>query len=93
MISDRRLYLSADKTRVLEEEERDGPVFLLVGADCELSAADAAKYGITSVDGRLVVKVETKQVNEPEEDKEVEASENKAIIPPENKRRKARRKR
>jgi len=91
IMSDRNLYLTADRSRVVEEtdiEQRS----LLVGKGCELDRAAAERYGIeVDEDGRLVVG-EVKEA-EPEEDKQVEASENKQIIPPENKRRKARRKR
>jgi len=95
MQADRNLYLTADRARVVEENDTDQRS-LLVGKGCELDRAAAEEYGIEVNDGRLVVKgrdrAEDKQV-EPAEDKQVEASENKAIVQPENKRRKARRKR
>jgi hypothetical protein len=89
MQADRNLYLTADRSHVVEENDTDQRS-LLVGKGCELDRASAEKYGIEAdEDGRLVVG-EVKEA-ESEEDKQVEASENKAIIPPENKRRKARR--
>jgi hypothetical protein len=91
MQADRNLYLTADRSHVVEENDTDQRS-LLVGKGCELDRASAEQYGIEAdEDGRLVVG-EVKEA-EPEEDKQVETSENKAIIPPENKRRKARRKR
>jgi hypothetical protein len=91
LLSDRNLYLTADRLRVVEEDDTDQRS-LLVGKGCELDRAAAERYGIEpDEDGRLVV-VEVKEA-EPGEDKQAEASENKAVIPPENKRRKARRKR
>jgi len=93
LIADRNLYLTADKSRVVEEDDVDQRS-LLAGKGCELSEPDAATYGIETVDGRLVV-TGRKQVAEPAEDKQVDQSEDKAIIPPETKRRaprKARRK-
>jgi len=98
MRADRNLYLTADRSRVVEETDTDQRS-LLVGKGCELDRAAAEQYGIeVDDDGRLVVKRreagEDKQVEEAEEDKEAEGpAEDKAIIPPENKRRKARRKR
>lgn len=86
LIADRNLYLTADRSRVVEEDDLDQRS-LLVGRDCELSEPDADAYGIEVDDGRLVVKG-CKQVAEPAEDKQADApAENKAIIPPEKKRR------
>ena len=85
LTSDRNLYLTADRLRVVEEDDTDQRS-LLVGKGCELDRPTAEQYGIEAgEDGRLVVG-EVKEA-EPEEDKQLEASEDKAIIPPENKRR------
>jgi hypothetical protein len=73
MISDKRLYLTSDRSRVVDENSPDA-AFLLVGAGCELNDVVARKYGI------LVVQEEKAIENAPE---------NKAIqFPPENKRAK-----
>ncbi len=96
MRADRNLYLTADRLRVVEESDTDQRS-LLVGKGCELDRASAERYGIEDEDGSLVVKgrdqAENKQAEGPGEDKQADAPENKAIIPPENKRRKVRRKR
>jgi len=44
-ISDRRLYTTADGSRVVEEGDPDGAL-LLVGEGCELPEATARKYGL-----------------------------------------------
>jgi hypothetical protein len=73
MISNKRLYLTADRSRVVEEESPDA-AYLLVGAGCELPDAVARQYGL--LDESVVI------------EKAIEAPpENKAILyAPENKR-------
>lgn len=53
-VSDRRLCLTKDKSRVVEETDPEAAT-LLVGAGCILPAADAEKYGLQLVDGTLVI--------------------------------------
>jgi hypothetical protein len=73
VLSQKRLYLTSDRSRVVEENDPDA-AFLLVGSGCELPDLVALKYGI-------IVVQEEKAVEAP--------SENKAIqFPPENKRSK-----
>jgi len=85
IMSDRNLYLTADRSRVVEENDTDQRS-LLVGKGCELDGPTAERYGIEAdEDGRLVVG-EVKEA-EPEEDKQVDAPENKQIVQPENKRK------
>jgi len=75
-ISDRRLFLTADKERVVE----DGDVaarFLLVGKGGELPTADAERYGL----------LKPKAVEGPPEDKAMPPPKNKAIKRERNKKR------
>ncbi len=44
--SDRRLYLTADKARVVDEGDAEA-AFLLVGEGGELPEEEAEKYGLT----------------------------------------------
>ena len=53
-LSDRRLYLNADGTKVVEHDDPEAAT-LLVGEGGELDDAEAAKYGLGQ-------KAETKQV-------------------------------
>lgn len=61
--SDRRLYLNADGTKVVEHDDPEAAI-LLVGEGGELSDADAAKYGLGGT-------AEAKQVAAPPENKQV----------------------
>ena len=71
MISDKRLYLTADRSRVVDENSPDA-AYLLVGAGCELNDAVARQYG-------LLDKFEAKAIEAPPENKAI-------LFPPENKR-------
>jgi hypothetical protein len=79
-ISDRRLFLTADKERVVE----DGDVaarFLLVGQGGELPMAEAERYGLVKP------KSEEKATKGPTEDKALPPPKNKAIKRGRNKKR------
>lgn len=65
--ADRRLYLTADKTRVVEHDD-PAAAFLLVGAGCELDMATARRYGL----------VEAKAISAPVETKAIQAAQNKS---------------
>ena len=81
LIADRRLYLTADRSRVVEEGEPEA-AFLLVGEGSELESALAEQYGIVEKDGRL----ELRAKDQPEEKSEEGPSEDKAVKgPTENK--------
>ena len=54
MIADRRLYLSADRERVIEEGET-GAAFLLAGPNGTIPPAEVKRLGLTESDGRVVV--------------------------------------
>ncbi len=75
-VSDRRLYLTADRERVVEHGDPEA-AFLLVGKGCELPMAEAKRFGLKE--------------RPTEETKEVTAGENKGatptrIVQPESKR-------
>lgn len=53
MVSDRRLLLASDNNTVVEAGDPRGS-FLLCGAGCEIPAAEAARLGLSVVDGRVV---------------------------------------
>ena len=80
LIADRNLYLTADRSRVVEQNDTDQRS-LLVGKGSELEPSAAEQYGIEVEDGRLVVKgrdpAEDKQVEKSEDDKQADAPENK----------------
>jgi hypothetical protein len=69
-ISDRRLFLTADKGRVVEDGDVEAR-FLLVGQGGELPMAQAERYGL------LKPKAEEKATEAPTEDKAVKQSRNK----------------
>ena len=54
MVSDRRLYITADRKRVVEEGDTDG-AHLFVGAGSEIDVAEARKYKIRVVRGKVVL--------------------------------------
>lgn len=66
IISDRRLYLTADEKRVVEEGDPEA-AFLLVGAGGELPSAVAEQYGLIGKKARNAP--ENKAVEGPGEDK------------------------
>lgn len=78
MKSAKRLFLTADRSRVVDETSPDA-AFLLVGAGCELPDSIARFYGLLD---------EAKAVEAPAENKAVQsAPENKAtLFPAETKR-------
>ena len=71
MIADRRLYLTADRERVVEEGDPDA-AFLFVTPGKEVSDADAERYGL-----KPKAKAEAKQADE-SDNKEAPAPANKA---------------
>jgi hypothetical protein len=79
-ISPRRLFLTADKERVVEDGDIEAR-YLLVGKGGEVPMADAERYGL------LKPKPEEKAVEEPPEDKAVEPPKNKAVKRGRNKKR------
>jgi len=54
-VADRRLYLTADRSRIVEEGD-PAAAFLLVAAGRDVPVADAARYGLT-LDAQGVVEV------------------------------------
>lgn len=54
IIADRRLYLTADKARVVEEGDRSA-AFLLAGAGGEIASLDADRLGLGVHAGRVVL--------------------------------------
>ena len=74
MLSNKRLYLTADRSRVVEEGNPDA-AFLLVGAGCELHDTVARQYGLLDV--------QAKAIKAAPENKAIEAApENKATDKP-----------
>ena len=70
MIADRRLYLTADRERVVEEGDPDA-AFLFVTPGKQISDADAERYGLKPA------RAEAKQADE-SDNKEAPAPANKA---------------
>lgn len=62
MIADRRLYLTADKSEVVEEGDARA-AFLFVTPGKEISAADAERYGLSET--KAAPKAEDKQAPAP----------------------------
>lgn len=52
LVADRRLFLDHTRERVVEDGSTEA-AYLLVGAGCELEAAEAERLGVASVDGKL----------------------------------------
>lgn len=73
MIADRRLWLTADRERVVEEGDPEA-AFLFATPGKEISDADAEKYGLKPAKAKAA---EAKQA-EPAEDKQAPAPANKA---------------
>lgn len=71
MIADRKLFLTADRERVVEEGDPDA-AFLLAAPGKQISDADAERYGL-----KPKAKAEAKQADEPD-NKEAPAPANKA---------------
>jgi len=54
MKADRRLYLTADRARVVEEDDRDA-ASLLVPVGGAILTEVATRYGLTQLNGRVVL--------------------------------------
>ncbi len=52
--ADRRLYLTADRLRLVEEGNPES-AFLFVAPGQSISAADAARFGLIAEDGKVVL--------------------------------------
>lgn len=77
MKSDRKLYLTRVGGQVVEQGD-PRPKTLLVGTNAEISAADAKKYDLQSVGGKVVIggaEPEPEEAAEVAEVEEVEAEE------------------
>lgn len=98
-VADRRLLLTADKLRVVEEHDPEGR-YLLVGKGCEINAREIERLGLIKRNGRVEVKattavVEPEPTAEPDlkeraqpEDKELEKPADKSRFNPRKKRKK-----
>lgn len=96
-VSDRRLYLNADRSRIVEESDPQA-TFLLCGVGGQLDDATADKYGlieslvmlassasdVTASGADLSVDKAERKAEELPEHKAVEPAENKAIFPAAN---------
>ena len=78
--SEKRLYLNADKSKVVEEDDPDAS-YLLVAAGGQVSDEHAKQYGLKAKE-KAEAKVEDKAEEAPAETKQVSA-------PPENKSKSA----
>lgn len=58
IISDRRLWLTADKTRVVEDGDQ-AAAFLFASEGGEISTQDAGRFGLAVEDGRILLLRET----------------------------------
>lgn len=54
LVSDRRLYLTSDKEQVVEDGDPRA-AFLFATEGFEIQAVEVERYGLTSVDGRVVI--------------------------------------
>jgi hypothetical protein len=77
--ADRRLYVTADRSRVVEEGD-PGAAFLLVGLNSIIEAEDVQRYGLTQAGGRAVLP----EAENPAPAKSL-AYEDKQVAPPEDK--------
>jgi hypothetical protein len=69
MLSPKRLYLTSDRSRVVEENDPDA-AFLLVGAGCELNDTIARQYGLLDVQAKAIKAApENKAIETPPENK------------------------
>lgn len=55
---DRRLFLNRDKSRVVEDGDKDAG-FLFASRGGEISAPDAAAFGLEWVDGKIILPAAT----------------------------------
>src|SRR5262245_57370864 len=90
-ISDRRIYLNADRSRVVEEDNPEA-TFLLVAKGGSLDDATAEQYGLLNLPRPLLASSaseaavsEADATNLQDEAKAIDAAENKAVEPAENK--------
>lgn len=68
-LSEKRLYVNKDKSRVVEEDDPEA-AYLLVAEGSELSDADAEKYGLGGAEVKQVAAApENKQVRSAPETK------------------------
>ena len=79
MVADRRLYLTADKTRLVEEGDPRG-AFLYCSPGLEVDEEELRRLGGAKLEGEAKVVPEAKAIQEPPENKAIE-------IPPAVKRR------
>lgn len=79
-IADRRLYVTADKSEVVEEGDPRA-AFLLAGKGGQIAAADVARHDIGWKDGKIIVGARAAaKAAQKAEDKMVAAAENKAAF-------------
>lgn len=99
LTADRRLWVTADYARVVEEGD-EAAAFLLAGAGRLIHSDDVARYKLSHTDGRVILppppkpepepaEEPTEKEADPSEDKEAAEPENKALAPARRKRRKA----
>jgi hypothetical protein len=98
MKADRKLYLTRDKSRVVEQGD-PASHSLLIGTNGEISAADAKKYGLILSEKKVVLPgskpaepeapdevEETEPVEEEEEAPKIRAKKTAAAKPPARKK-------
>lgn len=67
--SDKRLYVNADRSKIVEEDSPEA-AYLLVGAGGQVSDEDAKKYGLKEPKpAAKAAEAESKQVDAPPENK------------------------
>ena len=80
--ADRRLYLTRDKSRVVEQGDQDGAwLFATPGRD--ISEADAKEFGLEVLDGKIVLPGSAPPPSEPQKSRE--RTEDKALAKGEDK--------
>ena len=91
LIADRRLLLTADKLRVVDEDDTSG-AFLLAAVGIVIPTAEVKRLGLSLVGGRVVqagTEPEVKEQPKPE-DKQRAKPADKAVKKPTTKRRRKR---
>lgn len=78
--ADRRLYVTADRSEIVEEGDPRG-AWLLVGEGGVIGESDVQKYRVSTQGGKIVVGGQ--KMAAPPENKMVAAPENKAVAPSE----------
>lgn len=73
IVSDRRLYLTADKETVVEHGDTRA-AFLLAGEGSEISMPEAERLGLSVEDGRVVYPDAPEAAEEPQDEEPVEES-------------------